>query len=511
MKHYLVVNLGLRSIRTILYDEVGLVCDEDWYPIQTTISGDAVEQNADEWWGLLRLLLRQLFAKNSNYQKNIKSITVTASASCLVALDGKGNPVTPVMMVSDKRAAQQLEQLKKNPALKKIFRIQLYAQSPSFMPPKIVWMRHNKPASYKKTKYFMGASDFLIYKLTNKIYTDALSADKFYYNKQKKIYYHELLETLGISAEQLPHVCEVGEQIGVLKEELKQEFGVKNDVSVFITTYDALCAALGSGANRDGDLCMVGGTVGSVRIIAKQKPKHLSPLVSVYTVLNYHLIGGSNNLDGGIIEWAKNALYEDSRNENSIYAIMQEEARLSPAGSRGVLFLPYLLGERFPFVNGHVRGMFIGLERYHTRYDMMRAVFEASALVAKSMVDYIVAGSRIEVRRIFFSGGLAQCDIESEIRAHVLQKQIIVFDDIESTSRGAYNIMMVATGTYRELSQIPGPLTRKCFKPNTSLGSVYKKLYEFFLDSLSCLEIFDNKHYRSLKQSSSSGQILDNL
>ena len=114
MKYYLVINLGLRSIRVILFDKAAHIIERNWYPVQTVINGGTVEQNPEEWWVLCKRLLKELSEKNPSYLENLQSVSVASSASCLVVLDKNGNPLINSLIVSDKRATKESSILKKS-------------------------------------------------------------------------------------------------------------------------------------------------------------------------------------------------------------------------------------------------------------------------------------------------------------------------------------------------------------------------------------------------------------
>lgn len=155
---------------------------------------------------------------------------------------------------------------------------------------------------------------------------------------------------------------------------------------------------------------------------------------------NAKIIGGSNNLGGGLIEWVKQCYY---LNDEYPYEIMEKDAAESDIGARGLVFLPFLLGERAPIWNDNARGVFFGLERMHTRKDMTRAVFESTGFIDLSIIDAIKE-TGTDVSSVRLSGGLARINLISQIKADVLGKDVLVLSEFETTASGA--AMMVLTG-----------------------------------------------------------------
>lgn len=477
--YYLVINLGLRSIRALLLDERGQVHSMNWYPVQTVIDHQRVEQNPIEWWKLTGVLLHEVFDKNEDYRKNLKSITVTASACCLVMLDKKDQPVDNSYLVSDKRSMAEANTLAEDKTLAELFKNPNFLPSPSFMIPKMIWFyRHNK-RKFKTVTRFMGANDYLLYKLTGTCVTDSLNAEKFYFDSNTQSYPKKLLKQLGVTPKQLPKVQPVGTVLGPVKKEIARELGLSAKVSVIVTTYDAICAFLGSGALQEGESCNVCGTVSSIRAFTQQNVKPNGGILK-QQMGDFSIVGGSNNIDGGLLEWSKNMFYGDSYPEKYVYKIMEDEASLSPAGSKGLVFLPYLIGERLPFFNAHARGVFFGLERFHKRNDIMRSVFEASGFMANDIISTIEK-SGVNIHTIRMSGGMARNSLLCQIRADITGKNILLIDEVEITSLGAFFIMRKALKEIKKYEEVLESIKiKQQYQPNPQHHAMYQQLFSFF-------------------------------
>ena len=180
-----VVNLSLRNIRLVIFENYGVKIYEDYVPVQTYTNALFVEQDPNEWWRLLVVLLNKL-SKKKRIAARVSYITVTSSALCLVLIDKKGNAIGKSMQVSDKRA------FKESTDLKTKF-VDLFAGhaewkvEPSFMLPKIMWLKRHRPKIFQKTAWFMSANDYLLYKLTGKIITDEFYSARKNRNIQKSL------------------------------------------------------------------------------------------------------------------------------------------------------------------------------------------------------------------------------------------------------------------------------------------------------------------------------------
>jgi sugar (pentulose or hexulose) kinase len=477
--HYIVINLGLRSIRAVLYNDNAEVIDKNWFPVSSMIDHDQVEQDPNEWWSLCVKLLQSFLATHPQIKKTLSSITVTSSACCLVVLDLQGNPLLPSLMVSDKRAVKEANELTKVKKLKTIFTKPNNLAVPSFMFPKILWLKNNQPEIFSQTKYFLSSNDFFIYRLSGKAVTDPLNAEKFYYDCETKSYPPEMLQYVAVKKEQLPDVVEPGTKVGKLTPNLQSQLGLQRPVDIVVTTYDAICAFLGSGVSKPGQASNVCGTVTSVRALSDQKRECQNGILS-QSLLGFHISGGSNNIDGGLLEWSKHMFYGDSYPEKYVYKIMGDEAEMSPAGAKGLLFSPYIIGERVPFFDTTTRGIFFGLERYHRRADLIRSIFEASAYMVNDIVQNIEQ-SGIHIDEIRMSGGLTHTKVACEIRADITGKTIQVIDDIETTALGAYFILLLADKKIPDLTTIDQFVKIKYqFKPNAVNHAMYKQFFGLF-------------------------------
>lgn len=487
----LVLNMGMKSIRSIIFDEKGKKLSSSSRALTSVINDVQVEQYPEEWWSkaveVMRSSIRDAKIRCVNY------ITVTSSASCLVCMDRAGNPLGNAIMVSDKRAIVEVEEIKKAAAYGTTKIDTGLEVSVSLMLPKILWVKKHKPEIFGKTQYFMTPNDYLIYHLCGNACTDELNALKYHYSLKTNSYPKELLCSLGIPENKLPDVMKTGESVGMILQNVAEEIGCKADVKIVITSYDAICSFVGSGVSGEGEASDVSGTVTVFRMLSKRNK--LLPGDRIYTIPfnqgKFNIIGGSNNLGGGLIEWVKQCYY---MKEDYPYEVMEKEAAESEIGARGIIFLPYLLGERAPIWNDNARGVFFGLERIHTRKDMTRAVFEAAAFIDRTMMEAI-GETTADVTTVRLSGGLARINLISQIKADVTGKEIVVLSEFETTASGA--AMMVLNGQegigFAELAR-KFSISRMTIHPNMDNHEKYNVIYGLFKEIYQTLiPMFDKR------------------
>ena len=476
--YILVLNLGLKSIRAIVFNQDGIKVVTSSLPISTSLKGNFVEQDPDEWWEKGKQVISDA-VQDDEIRNHIKYITVTSSSACLVPIDKTGNYLYKAIMVSDKRALKQssiLESLDEFIAIRKILGL---SAKPYFMIPKIMWLKDNVQQVFTESYKFLSPNDYLINKLTGKCVTDSLNAEKYYYNVYETIYPEKLLRRLSIPLDTLPEVVSPGTNIGTLKPGIIKELRLPQDVNLIVSTYDAICAFIGSGPSCEGEACDVSGTVTSFRVLTRNKVNDdLERIFTQFLKPGMYIVGGSNNLGGGLIEWLKQCFYVK---DEYPYEIMEKEARESPLGADGLIFLPYLLGERAPLWNPHARGVFFGLERNHTRCDIAKSVFESAGFSVRNLQD-VIESNGINVKNIRVSGGLTRLKYISELKADITGKEVLVVDEFESTSLGAFIIVGIAAGIFRDFEDASSKVVniREVIIPNKKNHEKYNKIYQLY-------------------------------
>jgi sugar (pentulose or hexulose) kinase len=492
-----VLNLGLKSMRAAIFDPEGHRRAIAYRPITTRLGEGRVEQDPEDWWGAALEVLDEVLADRGT-AASVGLVTVTASAGCLVTLDRELNALGDAIMISDVRAREESELIQQAAAFDQ-FRRSGWRVTPDLMLPKIIWLRDHEPARYSAARWFVSPNDYLIARLTGEVLTDRHNASKYLYgaddgrpelNGTPIRYPADLIRELALDLESLPPVAALSNCAIDIRPEIRSRLGLRDDTRVVVTAYDAICAVYGSGASAVGDACDVSGTVTSFRVVTDQAIADASRrlFVSPHLRPGLFLVGGSNNLGGGVIEWAKQLLYT---HDPDPYGAMVADVSDAPPGAGGITFLPYLLGERAPIWDAEARGVFFGLGRSHRRSDLARAIFEG---VGYSVLDIAerVAELGPVVKRSLASGGLAQLEPMLQIKADMLGVPVLVNNELETTALGAAIMAAVSVGQYASLEEA----TRACvrysaeFEPQLERTAMYRDffaIYRGLYDSLMTL------------------------
>lgn len=506
----MVINMGLKSIRCIIFDSNGHKLSSAAVAINTAINDKCVEQAPEEWWEKAIQVMTKSY-RDARLSR-IDYITVTASASCLVCVDGNGMSLGKALMISDKRAEKETELIRAMPEFNTIFRQTGFDLSVSLMLPKIFWIKRNREELFEKTAYFLTPNDYLIAMLCGRYATDYLNAVKYHYDLKSKTYPEKLLKKLGIPLSSLPEVLDIGSNAGNIKNKLAKDIGINTDAKIIVTSYDAICSFIGSGVSEEGEASDVSGTVTVFRTLSRRKD--LTDSSRIYSIPFYRenaqIVGGSNNLGGGLIEWVKQCYYQK---EDYPYEIMEKEAGESEIGARGLVFLPYLLGERAPLWDDYARGVFFGLERMHTRKDMTRAVFESTGFIDLDIIE-ATQETGIEVHSIRLSGGLARVNLISQIKADILGKDVMVLSEFETTASGAAMLVLIGQGMYENVKQAALRFAeiRMIIKPNQENHRKYIHMYQLYKDTYETVKTLYIRRIRALEQIRNDREIqIENL
>ncbi len=473
----LVLNLGLKGIRAIIFDRSGKIIAASHKKVHTYVNKDHVEQDPYEWWekglGCIKDVLK--------IENHVDFITVTASAACLVPIDRAGNPLMNVIMVSDKRAMKEAEDVSGLASFKNLnYKARAYCTIP-----RILWIKKNHPDMYDKTYKFLSPNDYLIYKMTNEAAIDTLNATKYYTVDNE--YPHQLLDELSLDIKKLPAIVEIGHSLKT-SDVFVQHTNLTSNV--IISTYDAICAFFGSGVKSEGYCCDMSGTVTSLRVLTKNSLVKGETRLFELPYKDWRITGGSNNMGGDLIEWGLEVFYEKDKH------LDLEELNKHFSSKSGLIFLPYLLGERAPYWDNNVRGAFLGLERFHDKHDMIRAILEATGFILRNLLDTL-RENNIEINKLFCSGGLAKLDIVNQIKADILGIELHKLKETESTAFGAYCLAVESVDQDYDPSACID--IEKTFVPDMEKHEIYSRMYPLFKEGYLHLKDFHHKRQKYLE------------
>lgn len=497
-RYILAHDLGTTGDKAVIVDvELGLAGSafapySTTYPLVTW-----AEQDPEEWWMAVTQATREVFRTMQIPSQEIAAVAFSGQMMGCVAVDAKGLPLRPAIIWADQRAVEEAQTLADRIGLAEGYRILGHRIGPAYSAAKMMWLKHHEPEIYSKTHKFLQAKDFIVLRLTGKWvtdYSDACGTNLFDIHRRQ--WSEPLVAGSGIDPEKLPPAFPSPTVVGEVTKEAAEATGLAPGTPVVLGGGDGVCATAGAGVFEQG----VGYVyLGSSAWIAVASPKPcLDPKMRTFTWIHLdparYSPNGTMHNAGSSLEWAQSVLGGLEGQAAawlgiSPYEIIEKEVGRIPPGAEGVIFLPYLMGERSPHWNPMARGAFLGLTRKHTRAHLLRAVFEGIAFNLRLILEALrEIGAKVDVLRVL--GGGAQSAVWVGILADVLATPIEVTDHpLEATALGAAMTGAVGAGLFADFSSATRQLvkTRLAREPDPHALEHYAELAETFREVYSAL------------------------
>ena len=472
------IDIGTTSTKTVAYNSRGrpVASSSVSYPLNEP-EPDHAEQNPDE---IMRAVYETVGEVARSLNRPIAGLSFSGAMHSLIGLDARGMPLTPSITWADTRASAQAERLRASPQGLPLHRRTGTPAHPMSPLSKLLWFREQQPALFDQVSHWVGIKDYLIRQLCGVLVTDhSLASGTGLLDIHHLDWDSDALQLAGVSVEQLPELVPTTTVLPPLTEAAAVTMGVARDTPVIVGAGDGPLANLGLGAVRPGVAACSIGTSGAIRVMVERPSVDPDGGVFCYVLTEGRwVVGGAINNGGVVLQWAGEALAPDL--EDMPEEQLLDLAEQAPAGSGGLIMLPYLLAERAPHWSSLPRGAYIGLTREHRREHLVRAALEGVcqqlAVVLQSMRD---AGNQIwEVRA---TGGFARSPLWRQMLADVLGMDIKFTGAHEGSSFGAALLGMQALGLIDSID-VAAELVRieSTVEPRHSASATYASLRPVF-------------------------------
>jgi len=451
-----------------------------------------VEQDPGDFWKAVCLSTRKLLEKAQVSAADVAAVCFSGQMMGCLLVDAAGETLRPMIIWDDTRASAQEPEMEEKLGMDYVYRTTGHRISASYSAAKLLWVRDNENGIYKRAYKMLHAKDYIIFKLTGKFvtdYSDASGTNLF--DLVKKVWDKNILDTLGISPDLLPEPHPSTDNAGSITAEAARETGLVEGTPVIIGGGDGSCACVGAGVVSEGSAYNVLGSSSWISL-ASTAPVydpdkrtftwvHLDP--ALYTPC------GTMQAAGYSYNWYKNTLCgaeiaEAAKNNESPYRLIDEGVSGSPPGAGGLLYLPYLLGERSPRWNREARGAFVGLSITTGKGEISRSVLEGVGFNLKIILDILEKGAAAKdgIGKVIMIGGGAKGAAWLQILADIWQKPLAVpaYTE-EATSLGAAVCGGVGIGAFKDFSvihQFNAPV--KTIVPNAAAAPLYEELFGIF-------------------------------
>jgi len=411
------------------------------------------EQNPEDWWKAVCGAVRGMLRASKIDPSDISGIGIDGQGWSAIAVDREGTVLcnTPIWM--DTRAHEICRELRDRIGEERIFEICGNPLQPAYTLPKILWYKKNRPEVYQKTYKILQSNSFIAYRLTGAITQDVSQGYAYQcFDMRKGCWDKDTCDLLGIDINMLPDIYPCHQVVGGVTKEAAELTGLAVGTPVVAGGLDAACGTLGAGVIHPGETQEQGGQAGGMSICIDDYRSDPRLILSYHVVPDLWLLQGGTVGGGGVIRWFEQEFgaYEReaaAKSGLSSMAEMDREADLIPVGSDGMVFLPYMAGERSPIWDTQSKGVYYGIDYAKTRAHFIRASMEGVAYSLKHNLDTASsAGADVEV--LCAMGGAANSRVWTQMKADVTGKKIVVPSSDTATTLGAAILAGVGTGVF---------------------------------------------------------------
>jgi xylulokinase len=457
--YFIGIDIGTSSTKSLLIDGQGNILAE------ASASYDVLtpkplwtEQNPDDWWNATVKTVRAVVKQARIKGEAVQAIGLSGQMHGSVFLDKKCNVIRPALLWNDQRTAAQCEEITNRAGgREELIRMVANPALTGFTAPKILWLRAHEPKNFARLAHVLLPKDEIRRRLTGEFATDVSDASgMLLLNVVERKWSTELLGKLELDPDLLAPVYESEEITGSLLPEVAKQLGLTTECKVVAGAGDCAAGAVGNGIVRKGLLTASLGTSG-VMFIHSDEPQY-DTAGRLHTFCHavrgkWHMMGVTLSAAGSLQWFMENVCKELSAKRGvDPYQLLNAEAEKVDAGSNGLLFLPYLAGERTPHADPNARGAFVGLTTSHERGHMARAVMEGVAMSLRESLE-IIKQLGVPVREMRVSGGGAKSALWKQIIADVMNQAACTMSAEQGPAFGVALLAATGCGEFKNIEE----------------------------------------------------------
>ena len=489
-KQYLLgIDIGTSACKVALFAKDGKVeaAASESYPVYYPNPG-WVEQNPDEWWEAVCNAIWKVLEGSGVAAGDIAGVGIDGQSWSAIAIDENGNVLTNTPIWMDTRAQEICDRVNQEVGADKIFALCGNMLQPSYTTAKILWYKEKLPEVFEKTDKILQSNSFIGYRLTGKITQDISQGYALHcFDMRTGTWNLEMCRALGIPETFLPEIVPCHQIIGTVTEEAAKLTGLKAGTPVAAGGLDAACGTLGAGVLHAGETQEQGGQAGGMSICIDQYAADPALILGYHVVPDKWLLQGGTVGGGGVMRWLEHEFgdYERSvaveKGKTSLHQF-NEEAEQVASGSDGLVFLPYMSGERSPIWDPNAKGVFYGLDFGKTKGHVIRSCMEGVAYSLKHNLD-VAEKAGAYVKELLAVGGSANSALWMQIKSDITGKPLAVPFSDTATTLGAALLAGVGVGVYEDFEDAVAQtvkITRR-YEPNMENHKIYEKNYETYL------------------------------
>ena len=490
MSHYLGIDIGTSGTKTLLIREDGTVVAEAnaEYPLHQPKPG-WTEQDPEDWWNATVKTVRKVMSQSGCKPGDVKAIGLSGQMHGSVFLDKQDKVIRPALLWNDQRTAAECDEITTAAGgRKRLIKMVANPALTGFQAPKILWLRNNEKRNFDRLAKVLLPKDDIRRRLTGNYISEVSDASgTLLLDVVKRTWSKKLLTQIDLDRDILPDVVESDEVTGTLTEQAAKTLGLTVGCQVVGGAGDCAAGAVGNGVVKKGVLSTSIGTSG-VMFVHSDEPQYDASgrLHTFCHAVNgkWHMMG-VNLTSGGSLQWWVDSVLQGLTGISKAkrYDAATEEAEKIAAGSNGLLFLPYLNGERTPHADPNARGSFVGMNLTHERGHLTRSVMEGITFALRDSLD-IIQSLDVPVKQIRASGGGSKNPFWRQMQADVFGKKITRLEVEQGPAFGVALLAAVGDGAYKSIESACSATIKVAeeTKPIRQAVNTYNKLFPVYQD-----------------------------
>lgn len=492
MAYVLGIDIGTSGTKTVLFNESGesIASALEEYPLSQPEIGWA-EQDPRDWWNAVVVSIRKVISKSNVKVEDIKGIGLSGQMHGLVMLDKNGEVLRPSIIWCDQRTSEECDEITQKVGRERLIEITANPALTGFTASKIMWVKKYQPEIYEKTAKILLPKDYIRYMLTGEFASEVSDASGMQLlDVPNRKWSDEVLGKLEIDKSLLGKVYESQEVTGKVNKEASRLTGLTQDTIVVGGAGDQAAGAIGNGIVRPG---IVSSTIGTSGVVFAYTDKvTIDKKGRVHTFCHavpntWHIMGVTQGA-GLSLKWFRDNFCVEEKNSAELagidaYDILNKEAAMVKAGCEGLIYLPYLMGERTPHLDPFARGVFFGLTPRHDKRAMLRSVMEGVGYSLNDCME-IIKGMGADVNEVRASGGGGKSPLWRQIQADIFNSEITTINSSEGPALGVAILALKGAGLYSSIPEACDNIIKRVStqKPNEENSKLYKKYYEVYKD-----------------------------
>ncbi|HWO55084.1 MAG TPA: gluconokinase [Paenibacillus cookii] len=483
------IDIGTTSTKAVIFEENGKVVAKgsEGYPLHTPTSSIA-EQDPDLIFAAVIHSVKQAMEKSGAAPEQIMFVSFSSAMHSVIPVGADGKPLMNCITWADNRSAEWAEKLKKDMNGHEIYLRTGTPIHPMSPLSKLIWLRHDEPDIYNKADKFISIKEYVFAKLFNQYIIDySIASSTGMFNLEQLDWDKEALELAGVKPDNLSVPVPTTHAVSGLNPVYAEEMGLLASTPFIVGASDGVLSNLGVDATQPGVVAATIGTSGAIRTVVDRPVTDPKGRIFCYALTDKKwVIGGPVNNGGMLFQWVRDE-FAASEVETAkrlgldSYDLLTRIAQQVKPGADGLLFHPYLTGERAPLWNPDARGSFFGLTMHHRKEHMIRAVLEG---VIFNMYTVLLAMEEIIGRptKIHATGGFSRSPLWRQMMADIFDQEVVIPESYESSCLGAVVLGLYALGKTDSLDIVSGMIgSTHQHKPIEEHAQIYHRLLPIFI------------------------------